>query len=106
MSLERCRSDECDRQSSEIVSLRRVSCELSSVRFSCVSVKNNALLWYLQDGAALCAKRAVCVVEPLLKEQQDLTAWLSLPTLPPAAAGSAGHSAIYHLLRDEYTGIE
>lgn len=92
MSLERCRSDECDRQSSEIVSLRRVSCELSSVRFSYVSVKNNALLWYLQDGAALSAKGAVCVVEPLLKEQQDLTAWLPLPTLPPAAAGSAGHS--------------
>lgn len=92
MSLERCRSDECDRQSSEIVSLRHVSCELSSIMFSYVSVKSNALLWYLQDGAALSAKRAVCVVEPLLKEQQDLTACLPLPTLPPAAASSAGHS--------------
>lgn len=52
--------------------------------------KKQCLLWYLQDGAALSAKRAVCVVESLLKEQQDLTAWLSLPALPPAAAGSAG----------------
>lgn len=56
-----------------------------------MSVKNNALLWYLQNGAALSAKGAVRVVESLLKEQQGLTAWLSLPTLPPAAAGSAGH---------------
>lgn len=39
----------------------------------------------------LSAKRPVCIVEPLLEEQQDLTDLFPLPTLPPAAAGSAGH---------------